>query len=216
VTHHSKLIRLYERLYRTYGPQHWWPGESAFEVMTGAVLTQNTHWRNVEKALKNLKENDCLELESIIALHPDELAMLIKPSGFFNVKTRRLKNLCHWFAEVGAMDAVATWQTDRLRSGLLSINGIGPETADSILLYAFHRPVFVIDTYTRRLLRQLELIKGDEGYEALREMFQSGLPEEPALYNEYHALIVRHGKERCGGVAECKHCYVENPLMREA
>ncbi len=178
----------------------------------GAVLTQNTNWGNVEKALKRLRESACLNLESMIALTPDELALLIKPSGFFNVKARRLKNLCHWLVEAGGMGALSRWRTDRLRAGLLGVNGIGRETADSILLYAFNRPVFVIDAYTRGLLSRLELIEGDEGYEALRAMFQSALPERSALYNEYHALIVRHGKEKCSGGAACRHCFVEQAV----
>ncbi len=191
----NPLIELYDRLFDVYGPQHWWPAETPFEVIVGAVLTQNTSWKNVEKAITNLKDANQLKLESIAALTQDELAALIKPSGFFNVKARRLKNLCDWLQAQGGLAALSKWDTNELRQALLDIHGIGPETADDILLYAFERPVFVIDAYTRRLLKKLGLIEGNEDYEALRRMFESRLPAEHALYNEYHALIVRHAKE---------------------
>ena len=150
---YDKLAALYDRLLDVYGPQHWWPAESPIEVIVGAVLTQNTSWKNVEKAITGLKDAGQLELESIVALPRDELAELIKPSGFFNVKAKRLTNLCDWLQLQGGLVAVSKWDTDRLRRALLAVKGIGPETADDILLYAFERPVFVIDNYTRRLLK---------------------------------------------------------------
>ena len=211
----DKLPALYDRLLDTYGPQHWWPAESAFEVIVGAVLTQNTSWKNVEKAITGLKDAGPLELGRIVALPRDELAELIKSSGFFNVKAQRLQNLCGWLHSQGGLDAVAQWDTGRLRQALLSINGVGPETADDILLYAFDRPVFVIDTYTRRLLNRLGLIRGREDYETLRQMFESCLPANHRLYNEYHALIVRHAKEQCTHVSHCRHCAVEAPIRDE-
>ena len=209
----GKLLALYERLLDAYGPQRWWPAESAFEVIVGAVLTQNTNWKNVEKALTSLKQAGRLELERIAALPQEELADLIKSSGFFNVKAKRLKNLCAWLQSQGGMAAVATWDTGSLRQALLAINGIGAETADDILLYAFKRPVFVIDNYTRRLLKKLELSQGGGDYESLRQMFEACLPSEHSLYNEYHALIVRHAKEKCAHDSHCKHCLVEAPIL---
>ena len=208
----DKLAALYDRLLDAYGPQNWWPAESAFEVIVGAVLTQNTSWKNVEKAITGLKDADQLGLDHIVALPLDELAGLIKSSGFFNVKAQRLKNLCGWLQLQGGLAAVAKWETGRLRWTLLSINGIGPETADDILLYAFERPVFVIDNYTRRLLHKLGLIQGREDYETLRQMFESCLPADYRLYNEYHALIVRHAKEQCADDSQCRHCAVEAPI----
>ena len=211
----DKLAAWYDRLLDTYGPQCWWPAESAFEVIVGAVLTQNTSWKNVEKAITGLKDAGPLELGRVVALPRDELAELIKSSGFFNVKAQRLQNLCGWLHSQGGLDAVAQWDTGRLRQALLSINGVGPETADDILLYAFDRPVFVIDTYTRRLLNGLGLIRGGEDYETLRQMFECCLPADHRLYNEYHALIVRHAKEQCTHVRHCRHCAVEAPIRDE-
>ena len=211
----DELAKLYDRLLDSYGVQNWWPAETAFEVIVGAVLTQNTSWKNVEKAIARLKDAGQLELDCIVALPLDELAELIKSSGFFNVKAQRLQNLCRWLHSQGGLGAVAQWDTGRLRRALLSINGVGPETADDILLYAFDRPVFVIDNYTRRLLNRLGLIQGKEDYETLRQMFESCLPAEHRLYNEYHALIVRHAKEQCTHDSHCRHCAVEAPIREE-
>ena len=205
------MTALYDRLLDAYGPQHWWPADSAFEVIVGAVLTQNTSWKNVEKAITRLKGTGNLDLDRIAALPRDDLAGLIRSSGFFNVKAKRLKNLCGWLQSQGGLDALSKWHTGRLRQSLLSINGIGPETADDILLYAFDRPVFVIDSYTRRLLKKLELVQGGEDYETLRRMFEACLALDHRLYNEYHALIVRHAKEKCTGDDRCRHCAVEAP-----
>ena len=205
----DKLTELYDRLLDAYGPQHWWPAESAFEVIVGAVLTQNTSWKNVEKAIARLKATGNLDLDHIVALSQDDLAGLIRSSGFFNVKAKRLKNLCEWLQSQGGLDALATWDIGMLRKSLLSFSGTVPETADDILLYAYDRPVFVIDTYTRRLLKKLGLIEGREDYEALRQMFETCLPRDHRLYNEYHALIVRHAKEKCAHDNQCRHCAVE-------
>ena len=209
------LKLVYERLYEAYGPQYWWPAETPFEVMVGAVLTQNTAWTNVEKAIANLRYEDVLRPERLLSLPDAELAGLIRPSGYFNIKTRRLKNLCHWLQSRGGLRQVRDEDTAGLRRALLAVNGVGPETADDILLYAFERPVFVIDAYTRRLFSRLGIIQGDESYEALRELFEKSLPEDVDLYNEYHALIVRHAKEPCNGKkdgSDCRHCMVEYPL----
>ncbi len=188
------LLEIYQRMMDVYGPQNWWPAETPFEVMVGAVLTQNTSWVNVEKAIANLKQNNCLTLDAIVGLAEPQLANLIRSSGYFNVKALRLQNLCRWLAAKDNFESLDQLQTEELRSQLLSINGIGPETADDILLYALNRPVFVIDVYTRRLFSKLGLIHGDEKYEDLRCGFEYCLGPDVGLYNEYHALIVRHAK----------------------
>ncbi|GJM06091.1 MAG: endonuclease III [marine bacterium B5-7] len=209
---HKQLEELYNRLFNAYGPQHWWPAETPFEVMVGAILTQNTAWTNVEKAIQNLKQANALNVHSIMALSDEELAALIRPSGYFNVKTKRLKNYTNWFVSEGRFKGLNKYNTPDLRQRLLDVNGIGSETADDILLYTFERAVFVIDTYTRRLLNSLQIITGDETYEDLRQLFESSLDQEVALFKEYHALIVRHAKEKCTGEKNCKHCYVETSI----
>lgn len=206
------LETVYNRLYSAYGPQHWWPAGTPFEVMVGAVLTQNTAWLNVEKAIANLKEANCLNAHDIILLPDKHLAKLIRPSGYFNIKAKRLKNLCRWFTEQGGFKSLSKMNTDSLRLSLLGVNGVGTETADDILLYAFCRPVFVVDIYTRRLLTRLGLINGAEDYETLRGYFEATLNPEARLFNEYHALIVRHAKEKCTQLEGCRHCAVEEPL----
>lgn len=217
------LLTLYDRMYTTYGPQNWWPADTPFEVMAGAVLTQNTAWTNVEKAIKNLKQVNCLTPERILTLDDKQLARLIRPSGYFNIKARRLKNLCAWLPDKQGYQIKRSWKTNKLRESILSVNGIGPETADDILLYAFERPVFVIDVYSRRLLARLGLINGNEKYETLRAFFEMALPADVPLYNEFHALIVRHAKEKCNNnektrdrksnqdiqIDNCRHCFVE-------
>ncbi len=203
------LMALYDRLITAYGAQDWWPAQGPFEVVVGAVLTQNTSWKNVEKAIANLHQAGLVDLEKLHRLEHDTLAALIRPSGYFNIKARRLKNLCDWLVQQGGMDALEKLPTTELRKGLLSVNGIGPETADDIVLYAFNRPVFVIDAYTRRLLVKLDLIDGNEPYEQLRNGFESNLVQDPVMFNEYHALIVRHAKQKCSLIQGCLHCHVE-------
>ena len=190
-------MALFGSLYAAYGAQHWWPAETPFEVMLGAVLTQNTAWTNVERALDQLRAQIPLSPEAVLALETSVLAELIRPSGYFNVKARRLRSLCSALIVAGGESALAVLPTAELRCWLLAINGIGPETADDILLYAFERPVFVVDAYTRRLFRRLGLIAGDEGYEQIRQRVETALGPDTALFNEYHALIVRHAKEVC-------------------
>jgi len=207
----AQLLELYNRLYSAYGPQHWWPADTPFEVMVGAVLTQNTAWTNVEKAIKNLRAANKLELMPMARMTERRLADLIRPAGYFNIKARRLKALCAWLKTGGGIEQLSRLPTGHLRSELLSVHGIGPETADDILLYAFARPVFVIDAYTRRLLKALAMINGTEDYECLRTAFETVLEPEVALFSEYHALIVRHAKERCTDSSECRHCLIERP-----
>ncbi|MBI5782876.1 MAG: endonuclease III domain-containing protein, partial [Gammaproteobacteria bacterium] len=184
----------------------WWPGDSAFEIMVGAVLTQNTAWTNVERAITNLKQAKALSPEAIVKAHPKRLAAWLRPSGYFNIKAKRLKALCRWLMEQGGVRKIAKLPTNDLRHALLNVHGIGPETADDILLYAFTRPVFVIDAYTRRIFTRLGLIAGDEHYEALRGLFENGLGSSVSLFNEYHALIVVHGKDVCKKRPLCGNC----------
>jgi endonuclease-3 related protein len=200
------LKKIYDALFRAYGKQHWWPGNSRFEIMAGAVLTQNTAWINVERAIANLKNANRLSPKAIIGAHPKSLAYWLKPSGYFNVKSRRLRALCRWILEQGGLGRLARIPTKRLREMLLSVNGIGPESADDILLYAFNRPVFVIDAYTRRLFSRLEIVRGDEDYEVLRNMFEFNLERGTKLFNEFHALIVHHAKHICRPRPRCDQC----------
>ena len=200
------LITVFETLYGSYGPQHWWPGESLFEIMVGAVLTQNTAWTNVEKAIVNLVTHDRLDAERIVAARKDHLANWLRPSGYFNVKAERLKNFCRWYLDAGGYTFLSGLETDELRQSLLGVNGVGPETADDILLYAFERPVFVIDAYTRRLFARLSLFAGDEPYDEMRLAIEKTLGPDVGLFNEYHALIVRHAKEVCRTRPACDTC----------
>lgn len=210
------LLAVFERLHAAHGPQRWWPGDTPFEVMVGAVLTQNTAWTNVERAIAGLKGADALEARRLMELDEAVLAGLIRPAGYFNVKARRLRNFCRWYLEQGGYEALAALDTEPLRAGLLSVNGVGPETADDILLYAFERPVFVIDAYTRRLFGRLGAIDPAAGYEALRGLFERGLAREvrvrgghatlAALFNEYHALIVMQAKAVCRPRPLCVEC----------
>jgi len=174
--------------------------------MVGAILTQNTAWSNVEKALANLVAHDRLDAGKIIAARHDRLANWLRPSGYFNVKARRLKNFCRWYLTAGGFSVLARMDTAELRLALLSVHGIGPETADDILLYAFERPVFVIDAYTRRLFSRLGLFTGTESYDAMRMAIESALGADVALFNEYHALTVRHAREVCRVRPRCNDC----------
>lgn len=200
------LQQVFDRLLAAYGPQHWWPGDSPFEVMIGAVLTQNTAWINVERAIGNLKRSGCLSLDGLLGLDEAELAERVRPSGYFNVKARRLHSLCRFLDQRGGIEGLRVLETRELRHELLAVHGVGPETADDILLYAFERPVFVVDAYTRRMFERLGRLSGGESYERIRTMFESELPAEVPLFNEYHALIVRHAKRVCSGRPRCTEC----------
>ncbi len=204
--HAGRLRAAYRRMYGAYGPQHWWPGDSPFEIMVGAILTQNTAWSNVEKAMANLKAADCLSPECIVSLRESRLARLIRPSGYFNIKARRLHNFCRWYLASGGLAALRRLDTSALRHALLSVNGVGPETADDMLLYAFERPVFVVDAYTRRIFLRLGLMEGAPAYDQLRLAVEAALGADAALFNEYHALIVRHGKDVCRTRPDCGNC----------
>lgn len=204
-------MQFYQVLLDHYGRQHWWPGDSPFEVMVGAVLTQNTNWSNVEKAIRNLKQADTLDPHKIDELTPEKLAGLIKPAGYFNIKAKRLKNLIHWFCREydGSIEELKELSVERLREDLLQINGIGRETADSILLYALEKPAFVVDTYTCRILVRHGCIGAEYDYEQIKEYCQEQLPPDLALYNELHALIVCVGKNHCKPRPQCMDCPLE-------
>jgi endonuclease III related protein len=202
------LTAIYERLFDRYGPQHWWPGETQFEVIIGAILTQSTAWTNVEKAIANLKAADALDPESLHSISTDELAMLIRPSGYYNAKAVKLKAFVERLNREhgGSLDKLFALDTSDLRKELLSIHGIGPETADSILLYAAHRPVFVIDAYTKRIIGRLGLASSSDSYEAFQQLFMDNLLHDKRLFNEFHALLVRHGKDVCRKKPKCEGC----------
>jgi len=205
------LTEIYRLLYDAFGPQNWWPGETRFEIIVGAILTQNTNWKNVEKAVTNLKSARCLNPQEIHRMAPEQLAELIRPAGYYNVKAKRLKNFLDWLFEDydGDVSNLEGVHTERLREEMLAIKGVGRETADSILLYALDRPVFVVDAYTARIAVRHELIEPDADYEQLRQLFESNLPEDVGLFNEYHALLVRAGKEFCKTKARCAGCPLE-------
>lgn len=205
----GQLLELFELLLAAYGPRHWWPAETPFEVCVGAILTQNTNWVNVEKAIANLKEAGLLSVDALIRIDPLELGEVIRSAGFFNVKSRRLKSFVTWLMlrAGGSLETLFTTDWQMLRRELLSIRGVGAETADSILLYAGEQPTFVVDAYTRRLLFRLELLPAeDSGYEEVRSLIMAALPQEVPLFNEYHALIVQHCKERCRKRPLCEGC----------
>lgn len=200
------LLRWYEAMAAHFGPCRWWPGETFFEVAVGAVLTQNTAWRNVDKALDRLRERDALRPEAIAAMPDAELEECLRPSGFFRLKARRLRNLLDLFARYPGWDKgpentglgfLQQIDTGELRDALLGVRGVGPETADCILLYALGRPSFVVDAYTRRLCHRHGQLPEDVPYDELRDFFMDVLPEDVPLYNEYHALIVRTGNSYC-------------------
>lgn len=193
------LQQLCNRLAAHFGPLHWWPADSPFEVVIGAILTQNTAWRNVEYAIANLKQAQALTPTAIGQLTELELQQLIRPAGFFRQKAERLQLfVAHLFAcHDGKLSQLLEGELDSVRQELLSLKGIGPETADSILLYAGGRPSFVVDAYTRRLLTRLGLLQGDESYEQIRSRFMTDLPHDPDRFNEFHALIVETCKQFC-------------------
>lgn len=204
----GRLREMFHLLKTRFGPQQWWPADTPLEVMVGAVLTQNTNWKNVEKAILNLKKKDLLSLERLYGLAPEALAHEIRPAGYYNIKARRLKNLMEFVMTQyqGDLEALKQEALPTLRQGLLSVNGVGPETADSILLYALHRPVFVVDAYTHRILIRHAMADEQATYQDLQELFVMHLPDDPSLYNEFHALIVQAGKHYCRKKPLCESC----------
>jgi len=204
----ARLLDVYGRLYAAYGPQRWWPGETPFEVIVGAVLTQAAAWTNVERAIANLKAAGALSPEGLARLDERHLARIVHPAGYFNAKARKLKAFVEMLrAEFGGdLERMLAAPVAELRPLLLATHGIGPETADAILLYAAGRPVFVIDAYTRRLFSRLAVAPDRDTYDAWQALFARNLEPDAALFNEYHALIVRHGKERCRRRPVCGGC----------
>jgi endonuclease III related protein len=205
----KQLKAIYRVLYKAYGPQHWWPGDTPFEVMVGAVLTQNTAWANVEKAIDNLKQERVLTFSRMINVAPGKLALLLRPSGYFNIKTKRLRHLLLFIHAQysGSLSKMFAADPARLRQQLLDVNGIGPETADSILLYAGEKPYFVVDAYTKRIFSRQGLISGNAEYHSVQGLFMDNLPRNTRFYNEYHALIVRVGKNHCKKKSPlCSNC----------
>lgn len=202
-----KLLRIYEALFERFGRQHWWPGDSPWEIAVGAMLTQQVAWTNVEKAIINLKSANVLELQSMVNADTQQVRELIKPVGFYNQKSKRLLGFASFVSEkYGSIEKMLDRPTTIVRDELLAINGIGPETADSILLYGGNHPIFVVDAYTKRMARCVGITTED--YHDLKRIFEDGLPKDTALYNEYHALIVRLGKEHCKTKPVCSLCPV--------
>ena len=204
----TALRNIYQKLFRKFGPQRWWPAETRFEVIVGAILTQNTNWGNVEKAIRNLKSRGLLSAQALRDIPSSRLAALIKPAGYFNVKTRRLKNFIHFLFKEYRGDLKAMGREDwrRLRQKLLEVNGIGPETADSILLYALDKPVFVVDAYTKRFFYRHNFVGHKADYHQVQELFMAHCDHDVAMFNEYHALIVALGKHYCKPNPSCERC----------
>jgi endonuclease-3 related protein len=205
------LRQVYEQLLSAFGPQHWWPGESPFEVLVGAVLTQNTSWKNVARAIDNLRDADVLSAASMYNLAPDELAELIRPAGYYRLKAKRLRNLLELIMREhdGSLEAMFATDLTTLREQLLSVNGVGPETADSICLYAAEMPTFVVDAYTARVLKRHGWIEPEADYYAIKEHFESQLDDDVQLFNEFHALLVRVGNQHCRRTPKCDGCPLE-------
>jgi endonuclease-3 related protein len=209
------VLTIYDSMLSALGPSRWWPGDSAFEIAVGAVLTQNTNWRNVEKAISNLKRAGLLNAEALNELPTDQLAELIRPAGYYVLKASRLKNLIAFLDEEAGLDILAlnAMDMETLRSKLLQVKGVGPETADSILLYALGKPSFVVDAYTSRIMSRHGLAPEEASYDELRNFFMDVLDPDPEMFNEYHALLVRTGKDWCGKKAPaCPGCPLE-PLL---
>jgi len=209
----DKLLEIYKILLEHFGPQRWWPGDTPFEIMVGAVLTQNTNWTNVSRAIDNLKKENLLSFEKLHGMPVEMLAEKIQPAGYFNLKAARLKNLLAFIAREydGSLDELFAEDMHTLREQILTVKGIGPETADSILLYAGSKPVFVVDAYTHRIFARHNIIAEEDGYYEIQEYFSLSLPEDVELFNEYHALIVRLGKEFCKKSKPlCNRCPLEN------
>ncbi|MDM8008720.1 MAG: endonuclease III domain-containing protein [Phycisphaerae bacterium] len=208
----SQTLRaFYDAMYESLGPQHWWPAQTPTEVIIGAILTQNTAWRNVERAIDNLKRAKALDWKRLHELSFEDLAELIRPAGTFNVKARRLKSFIEWFHRRFDLDLDRMFEMSlsSLREELLEVSGIGRETADAILLYAGQKPSFVVDAYTARILYRHNLIDRSADYHEIKELFESNLPDDVQLFNEYHALLVDVGKQHCRPKARCEGCPLE-------
>ncbi|MGV7930550.1 MAG: endonuclease III domain-containing protein [Spirochaetota bacterium] len=203
----TSVSAIYRALFARYGPQHWWPGETDFEIAIGAILTQNVSWTNVEKAIRRLKDEKLLSPRALHGASGETLAPLIRPTGYYNQKAKKLHNFLDWFARYGYSFArLRALDTAVLRGELLAVNGIGPETADSILLYALGKKVFVVDAYTLRIFGRIGILGGGEGYDEVQRLFHRRFRAGIDEYNEYHALIVNHGKYVCRKTPLCGEC----------
>ena len=211
-SYRKKLKDIYNTLFKAFGPQHWWPGDTPFEIAVGAILTQNTNWGNVERAINNIKRQKALNAKILHEMPVKDLALLIKPAGYFNVKAKRLKEFLNFLANhyKGSMKKMEAECARSLRQRLLEVKGVGPETADSILLYALNKPVFVVDAYTKRVLHRHKLISEKAAYHEIQGLFHKNLPQDLRLFNEYHALFVRVGKDYCKPKPKCEGCPLKN------
>jgi len=208
----QELTQIFKTLLEAYGPRHWWPAESPYEMMVGAILTQNTTWLNVEKAIAELGSR--LTPDYIAAVSEEELAALIRSSGYYNQKAKKLKALTAWFAKYNYdIEAARQQEGQALRQELLEVKGVGPETADSILTYALEKPFFVVDSYTRRLLSRLGY-EPKPDYEGLRRQIEGSLPKDLYIYNEFHALIVEHAKRHCRKKPACEGCPLDTDCQK--
>ena len=208
----KRLEEIFDKLFRHFGPQSWWPGETPFEVIVGAILTQNTNWQNVAKAINNLKQAKVLSPKKLYSISRQRLAKLIRPSGYFNIKAKRLKEFMNFLFNNygGNLKKMFSRPLEDLRKEILTVNGIGPETADSILLYAGGYPVFVVDAYTKRIFSRQKLLSEDADYHTVQKIFAENLKKDAQLYNEYHALIVRLGKDFCKKTnPKCEICPIK-------
>jgi endonuclease-3 related protein len=204
----SILQEAFALMHAHFGPRNWWPADSPFEVMIGAILTQNTAWTNVEKAIQNIKNENALSVQRLSEISENMLAKWIRPSGYYNIKAKRLKALIRFISDEfdGNIGKMAKVDADDMRGRLLEIYGIGEETADSILLYALGKPFFVVDAYTRRIFSRHSLVKKGVSYREIQSFFMNHLPHNTTLYNEYHALIVETGKTFCSRKPKCIDC----------
>ena len=204
----KSLFTIFKILKKAYGPQHWWPADSPFEVAVGAILTQNTSWKNVERAIGRLKKKNLLSTGRMSRSPIKTLAQCLKPAGYFNVKARRLKNFLIFLSNEykGSLQKLFTEPLAALRQKLLTINGIGPETADSIILYAAEKPIFVVDAYTKRIFSRIGFLKLSASYDETQACFMKNLPLNTKLFNEFHALIVEHAKRFCKTKPVCEPC----------
>jgi endonuclease III related protein len=204
----KKILNLFTILHQHYGPQGWWPGDTPLEVAVGAILTQNTNWKNVALAIGQLKQAGLLTATALYELPEAELAAYIRPAGYYNIKARRLKNFLHllFSSYQGSMKSLAVTPLEQLRPELLAVQGIGPETADSILLYALDKLSFVVDAYTFRILSRHGLVSDPCSYEELQTLFMNTIPPEVLVYQELHALLVRAGKDCCRPRPRCPVC----------
>ena len=211
----KRLLNIFHTLLESFGKRNWWPGETEVEIIIGAVLTQNTSWKNVEKAITNLRNHNALNINVLYEMDRGRLADLIRSSGFYNIKSNRLMNLIKVIYEdySGNISDLKDINISKTREKLLGINGIGKETADSIILYALKKPIFVVDAYTKRFLKNHGIHDGDKGYDAVQEIFMKNLPHDTYLFNEFHALIVCLCQNFCKKIPLCQGCPLEKDLM---